>query len=142
MKGSWWATGCFVLLGCSGSTTGTGLNGDGGADQGGGGMFGMGAGTANKDAGAVEKASTTPTSSCGVQSGNATCDACLNQHCCAELTACKSNPDCVGLYRCAAQCSADDSTCFEACMSQFPNGSNDLGTAMSCIDKSCAKECQ
>ena len=53
--------------------------------------------------------------SCGLASGDATCDTCLDTSCCAENTACVSNADCTALVTCGDACR--DDACLSACMS-------------------------
>ena len=128
------------LVGCSGSTTGDGQS------QGGGGLFGSStpasssSGTSSTSHGGSSGGS--KTAACGVTTGIAACDACLDQKCCSQAKACSGNADCLGLSRCASQCSANDDACVQSCTSQYPNGRTDLQAALACANDSCPTECQ
>jgi hypothetical protein len=77
--------------------------------------------------------------SCGLTSGDATCDACLDGSCCAETTTCVGDADCVALLRCYDGCS--DATCAAACDAAHPGGSAKLDTVATCVQTSCTTAC-
>src|SRR5688572_19279741 len=52
---------------------------------------------------------------CGLSSGDATCDACLDTSCCKENTACVNDADCTALIACGNACT--DDTCIGNCLS-------------------------
>src|SRR4051812_44367426 len=53
--------------------------------------------------------------SCGLSSGDPTCDSCLDTSCCTENKACVADPDCNALIACGDACR--DDACISACMS-------------------------
>ena len=77
--------------------------------------------------------------SCGLTSGDPTCDTCLDTSCCAENTACVSNADCSALLACGDACT--DETCISACMTAHPTGAALLDTLGTCVSNSCATAC-
>lgn len=72
--------------------------------------------------------------------GDATCDACLEASCCAEVETCMQNAECVALEQCADECKGDQ-TCVKGCVTDHPNGKDDLLAVGQCIDASCKTEC-
>ncbi len=73
---------------------------------------------------------------------NATCDSCLEQRCCAALTACSADTECYAVYGCFARCVAQPELpgCPASC---FGNGAPPLPfeEVLSCMFDSCAEEC-
>jgi len=78
-------------------------------------------------------------SSCGLTSGDPTCDACLDGSCCTQTTACLGDTDCVALINCYDACT--DAACASACDTAHPTGSTKLGDVFSCAQTSCASTC-
>lgn len=74
-----------------------------------------------------------------------TCAECAASKCCAELTACKNNPDCAALYACVDQCGTTMGSfdCLTTCASSCsPNGYSDFKLAMFCVTQNtCPAEC-
>ncbi len=62
---------------------------------------------------------------CGITTGNATCDACINASCCAQSAACSNDPKCV------------------ACLNETPVCNNDGVAALleNCVQGRCATQC-
>jgi hypothetical protein len=77
--------------------------------------------------------------SCGLASGDPTCDTCIDASCCAENTACVSDADCAALVACGDACR--DDACISACMSAHPSGATKLDTLSSCVQTSCSSAC-
>lgn len=77
--------------------------------------------------------------SCGLTSGDATCDACLDGSCCGPTTACLGDADCVALVRCYDPCT--DAACAAACDAAHPSGATKLGSVVSCVETSCTAAC-
>ncbi len=76
---------------------------------------------------------------CGLSTGDATCDACLDGSCCAPTTTCLGNPDCVDLVTCYNGCATE--ACLTACDAAHPTGQADLGAVFSCVQTSCTTAC-
>lgn len=151
-----------LLVGCSGSSTGAGdLFGDGGSPSsgGGGGGGGLGSvlgtgsggassGNANGGTGSgTSSAGNTGTgtsSSCQLQNiklGTGACDQCLARSCCTETKGCDGNAACVSLLNCATSCN-DDQACGQQCLSNNQGGASALKTVYTCLQNTCATECQ
>jgi hypothetical protein len=77
--------------------------------------------------------------SCGLTSGEATCDTCLDTSCCAQTTTCIGDADCVAVIRCYDACS--DSACAAACDAAHPGGSAHLTGVFTCAQASCTAAC-
>ena len=80
-----------------------------------------------------------PAGSCGLSTGDATCDTCLDASCCTQNTACVSDADCTALITCGDACR--DDACFSACMSAHPTGAALLDTLSTCVGTSCSTAC-
>ncbi len=80
-----------------------------------------------------------PPSSCGLTSGNATCDACLDGSCCAPTTTCLADAECVALVRCYDGCA--DAACASACDAAHPAGTADANAVFTCVQTSCSAAC-
>jgi hypothetical protein len=147
-----------LLVGCSGSTSGTNdLLGDGGSTQssgggGGGGGLGsaLGGGSSNANGGNGNgtanggNTATSTSSSCqlqNVQLGTGACDQCLAKSCCTETKGCDGNAACVSLFNCVTQCS-DDQACTQQCVSNNQGGVSALKTLYICLQNTCGTECQ
>jgi hypothetical protein len=160
-----------LLVGCSGSTSGTDdLLGDGGSTQssgggGGGGGGGLGSalggsggggggsgsgsangangsGTANGSSGSSTATGTS--SSCQLQNlqlGTGACDQCLAKSCCTETKGCDGNAACISLFNCVAKCN-DDEACGQQCVSNNQGGVSALKTLYTCLQNTCGTECQ
>ena len=76
---------------------------------------------------------------CGLSSGDATCDTCIDASCCAENAACVSDADCTALISCGDACR--DDACVSACMSAHPGGAAKLNALTSCMQSGCASAC-
>ena len=99
----------------------------------------LGAGQA-KVGGVAHRLSSGPGgASCGLSTGEATCDTCLDASCCAQNTACVSNTDCAALIACGDACR--DDACISACMSAHPTGAALLDTLSTCVETSCTTAC-
>ena len=77
--------------------------------------------------------------SCGLTSGVATCDTCLDASCCAPTSACLADPDCTAIVGCYDACS--DAACAAACDAAHPTGSSKLTAVFTCLQTSCASTC-
>ncbi len=76
---------------------------------------------------------------CGLSSGDATCDTCLDTSCCSQNQACVNDADCSALIACGNACT--DDTCFANCFSAHPSGAKILDTLMTCVETSCVSAC-
>lgn len=77
--------------------------------------------------------------SCGLSTGDATCDTCLDTSCCAPNTACVSDADCTALVTCGDACR--DDACLSGCMTAHPTGAALLDSLSTCVGTSCATAC-
>jgi hypothetical protein len=150
--------GLSMLVGCSGSTTGTGgdLFGDGGTKPSLGGG-GVGSGTGNgtgTGTGGQSPGSMTPganpgsggdtTSSCKLQNMQLTsdpCDQCIGKSCCTQAQGCDGNAACMAILNCVQQC-AGDQTCDQQCAQQHQDGVPALKQVATCMQNSCTGVCQ
>jgi len=76
---------------------------------------------------------------CGLTVGDANCDACVTNSCCAEGAACAADADCLDLVTCYGACA--DNACFAACDGAHPAGAATLGVFVNCLDTNCPAEC-
>jgi hypothetical protein len=104
-----------VLSTCATTSCGTACGGSGGGGTGGGG------------------------SSCGLTSGDPTCDACLDTSCCAQTTTCLGSKDCLAVVGCYDTCA--DAACAAACDAAHPTGASELGAVFTCAQSNCASTC-
>jgi hypothetical protein len=51
-----------------------------------------------------------------------TCEACLEDKCCDEASACLGEPECVAIEKCWNACGPDDSVCRIDCANDHPDG--------------------
>jgi hypothetical protein len=152
--------GIGALVGCSGSS-GHDVTDD--ASKGGGGLLGggksasssssgglLGGSSGGSSSGSTSSASTGSSGSSGsssqtgkecISTGNATCDACLNQSCCSAIAACSSNAECSQLYSCLSQCQSGDDACSSDCIGAHDAGKPALQQVLACVDQSCAGKC-
>ncbi len=71
------------------------------------------------------------------------CNACINgamqpNGCCgAESAACRADTACNGLLSCMLACAPGDDTCYSGCMSQNPNGAQNIGPLFQCSSDAC-----
>ncbi len=74
---------------------------------------------------ASSSSSSSGSTSCGLTTGDPTCDACIDANCCAEATACADDPDCV------------------SCLEENPicDTSQTATDFEDCLETSCAVEC-
>jgi hypothetical protein len=86
--------------------------------------------------------------SCSVQTGSQACDACLQQGCCAQLSACQADPSCGAVDTCAAQCYQQYANnpqigeqCEDQCYNQYPSGGQKLDAVYECMDQACYNQC-
>jgi hypothetical protein len=105
-------------------------------DGSGGSGSGSGGGTRGDDAGAGGGGAP---ASCGLTSGDVTCDACLDGSCCSQTESCLGDAECVALIECYDACS--DDACAAACDTAHPSGKTGLGAVMTCVQSSCASAC-
>ncbi|HEY8078523.1 MAG TPA: hypothetical protein VIF62_30545 [Labilithrix sp.] len=80
-----------------------------------------------------------PAGSCGLTSGDATCDTCLNGSCCAPTTTCLGDAECIALIRCYDGC-ADDA-CASACDAAHPAATAEANAIFTCVQSSCSAAC-
>jgi len=77
--------------------------------------------------------------------GNATCDACLAQNCCATTTACVNNTPCLDALNCTVACvKADGGTtaaCGLTCIGENDGSGADALMLSQCQSNSCATQC-
>jgi len=108
---------------------------------------------APEEASVVEDASIDPpdvtTSTCTLTlpTGMPSCDSCLGANCCSEDVTCGNDQDCIAFIDCVNACfpsdgGAPDQTCVDACSTQYPNGSTELGDLEQCMQTSCSTDCQ
>lgn len=76
---------------------------------------------------------------CGLGTGDATCDTCMDASCCAQNTACISDADCTALISCGDACT--DDTCISACMTAHPSGARELESLTTCMQSTCTSAC-
>jgi hypothetical protein len=86
----------------------------------------------------VSEAGPAPQSCGGQFTGNASCNACVNENCCAQATACFADSDCKAIVTCTASCGLGDLACLEGCVAMHPNGQNAYQSANSCYQSNCA----
>ena len=99
----------------------------------------LGAGQA-KVGGVAHRLSSGPGgASCGLSTGEATCDTCLDTSCCGQTTTCLGDADCVAVIGCYDTCS--DSACAAACDAAHPAGSSELTAVITCAQSSCGAAC-
>jgi hypothetical protein len=81
----------------------------------------------------------------GMFSGNPTCDMCLNTSCCAELTACKADQECLALVSCVNACVGDGGTlasCAGPCSADASSTALQEGVAVqTCLGTNCSTQC-
>jgi hypothetical protein len=63
--------------------------------------------------------------------------ACLSAECQSQLDACRRVPACPTLVRCLETCSAADSTCRDACLTQYPDGTDEATRLFDCAEDEC-----
>jgi hypothetical protein len=56
-----------------------------------------------------------------------------------ELQACQANAECAAIASCAKACS--DDPCVQACITQHPNGADDLNAYLGCAQQNCQTDC-
>jgi hypothetical protein len=89
-------------------------------------------------AGKKDGGTTTTTMKCDeLQTGDATCDACLDSSCCAQETACVDEPQCLAFYDCLGA-----GTPQATCQTQHPAGFTVASKLNQCMTTSCATPCQ
>jgi hypothetical protein len=77
---------------------------------------------------------------CGALVWNASnepCDACMQNHCCAQLAACDIDTPCGRLTQCVMACAPNDTACTDACVSAQPDGVSAMQTLFACYHDSC-----
>lgn len=77
--------------------------------------------------------------SCGLASGLATCDACIDTACCAQSSACVGDADCTAFIGCLNGCG--DEVCANACAAAHATGAAKLGDVVTCLESSCGPSC-
>lgn len=115
---------------CSSTNTGTGTSTSSG------GLFGGGS---SSTSGGVTSSSSGASGSCTTDDTDA-CDICAAGKCCTQYNACAGDTECTALYECLTGCSGDE-TCRNNCATQHPNGVDGINNFASCVDSSCATEC-
>lgn len=105
------------------------------------GGFAADTGAAPEDSGASD-ASTEDANEAGscTMTGDPTCVACIQKHCCAELAACQSEPDCVAIDTCENNC-GHTTTCNNNCMNAHPTGQPLAQAFVDCVTNQCAVDC-
>lgn len=68
-----------------------------------------------------------------------TCDVCLADSCCSELSACTNDPNCVQFYQCAKDCQSNE--CVSGCQSSYPDGASMFQSLESCGTSYCSSTC-
>jgi hypothetical protein len=79
---------------------------------------------------------------CGVQTGNATCDTCLDTSCCSQGQACANAPNnaCLNLFQCIGGCNGN-ATCQQNCQTTNQAGVASAQALSQCINGSCGTQC-
>jgi hypothetical protein len=72
---------------------------------------------------------------CTPKTGASECSKCQDTSCCAVLTTCAQNAECVALVKCEGNCG--DSSCIADCQTQHAAGKADLAAYSSCVSGSC-----
>jgi hypothetical protein len=78
---------------------------------------------------------------CPSSPGDSVCVTCINQRCCAQLTACVDSSSCVSLLRCLNSCPENDAACVNRCAAQYADGVDPLLSLLDCRDVSCGQAC-
>jgi hypothetical protein len=88
------------------------------------------------------QADSSSTPSCGIAIADPSCGACLNAHCCAEMTACSTTQGCGDYETCLLGCGADYA-CRAACDTTHPGAGKFQGvpTLDVCVTSNCEREC-
>jgi hypothetical protein len=74
-------------------------------------------------------------------SSNASCQACLQSTCCAELLACDRGTVCGELIQCLVNCAMNDPSCDNACTMKFAGGMAGVQAVGHCINQCMASGC-
>jgi hypothetical protein len=69
------------------------------------------------------------------------CEQCLYADCSAEMNACLSTPDCLGLLQCLQGCSDGQLTCQQQCYADHPGGAMPLELVIGCSQSECPVDC-
>jgi hypothetical protein len=78
---------------------------------------------------------------CGLSTGLASCDSCINAACCAQDSACANNAQCTALVACISACSPSDMTCQQGCVTSHASGLAAFMTLTNCINNACTSAC-
>jgi hypothetical protein len=81
-----------------------------------------------------------PQGGCGLTTGVAACDTCVDTNCCSQASACSNDTECLAILDCVANC--NDSTCDTACMNAHPTGKTKEQSLVTCVSSHCSTECQ
>lgn len=82
------------------------------------------------------------TQSCGLTTGDAVCDDCMNTNCYAQCEACANESQCLDLATCLANCV--DTTCEDNCVNMYPYGMDplmNLAGSDGCLELQCPVQC-
>lgn len=75
----------------------------------------------------------------GNEPGGDDCQTCANSSCSSQVNACNSNPDCIAIFKCVANC--QDQTCFDKCIKDNPGGAADFNATYQCLGTNCQEAC-
>lgn len=85
---------------------------------------------------------------CTLNTGSVACDQCSMQSCCAAISACDGDPDCIAVDGCIAQCfetygrnQAVEAQCEQRCRAAHPSGAQKIDTLYQCMSTSCGAAC-
>jgi hypothetical protein len=79
---------------------------------------------------------------CGLGYTPASCETCLDSHCCGELRGCSGVAECKGFETCAGACKGDPSCRAQCFQSYRPETDPKIAALESCLVTSCASECE
>ena len=85
---------------------------------------------------------------CVARTGTPTCDQCLEQNCCAQVSACEADADCPATDLCLASCGQPGANpqlvqqCEARCFAQHPTGAPKLDAIFQCAGQRCPSQCQ
>jgi hypothetical protein len=95
-------------------------------------------GGGTKDGGTSTDSGTTTGGKCDqVETGDPTCDACMDSKCCGEETACVDEPTCLDFFDCIGNGGTETS-----CKTQYPAGYTAALGVSQCMQTSCSAQCQ
>jgi len=74
--------------------------------------------------------------------GDAACNACVEQHCCAEIGACQVDAPCTAYVQCELSCVFGSNTCQQGCDAMYPSAIPKYKAFTTCLaQSSCMTTC-